>query len=170
MPEAVPFADGALLPLFGVPHRITHVPDRRGFVWVEDQQIYVAGGAEHLPRRVRDWTRRAAKAEISRRAEIHAARIGKTYKGIALRDPVSRWGSCSSTGQLNFSWRLLLMPERVMDYVVAHEVAHLRHMNHSPAFWKLVEDLHPGVAEARAWLKRNGADLHKYGAEATERL
>ncbi len=170
LPAPVPFRDGAVLPLLGVPHRITHAPDRRGFVWREADQILVAGGAKHLPRRVRDWTRKVAKEEISRRAEKYAARIGTSYSGITLRDPASRWGSCSSTGRLNFSWRLLLMPEEVMDYIVAHEVAHLRHMDHSPAFWALVDEMHPGVPAARKWLRINGADLHKYGVEPEDRL
>mgnify|MGYP003108926852 CR=1 FL=1 len=168
LPEAVPFCDGALLPIMGTPHRITHAPDRRGVVWMEAGRIYVTGREEHLPRRVRDWVRKMAKTEISRRAEAYATRIGKSYKGITLRDQASRWGSCSSTGQLNFSWRLLLMPEEVMDYIVAHEIAHLRHMNHSPAFWRLVDMLHPRVPAARKWLKINGAELHKYGADIQE--
>ncbi|MFC4271690.1 DUF45 domain-containing protein [Sneathiella chungangensis] len=170
LPESVPFRDGAMLPLLGEPHRITHAPDRRGYVWAEAGHIYVTGREEHLPRRLRDWTRKRAKAEIGPLAEGYAAEIGKSYSGITLRDQVSRWGSCSSTGRLNFSWRLLLMPAEVMSYIVAHEVAHLRHMNHSPAFWQVVDELHPGVAAAKKWLKKHGADLHKYGVEPAERV
>jgi len=81
-----------------------------------------------------------------------------------LRDTVSRWGSCSSTGGLNFSWRLILAPPFVLDYLAAHEVAHIVHMNHSPFFWKLVRRLHSGTDRAEAWLKLHGADLHRYGA------
>lgn len=168
IPECIPFRAGAMLPLLGRPHRITHVPEQRGFVWAEDGHIYVAGREEHLPRRVKDWTRRTAKAEISVWAAEYAEKIDVSYSGITLRDQVSRWGSCSSTGRLNFSWRLLLMPEDVMRYIIAHEVAHLRHMNHSSAFWALVDEMHPAVAAAKSWLKRNGADLHKYGVERAE--
>ncbi|MEX1036480.1 MAG: SprT family zinc-dependent metalloprotease [Sneathiella sp.] len=168
LPAAVPFRDGAMLPLLGVPHRITHAPERRGLVWAEAGNIYVTGRPEHLPRRLNDWVRRSAKSEIADRAEGYARQVGKRYSGIVLRDQISRWGSCSSTGRLNFSWRLLLMPENVMSYIVAHEVAHLRHMNHSSAFWGLVDELHPGVAPAKNWLKTHGADLHKYGVERAE--
>lgn len=168
IPETVPFRDGVMLPLLGRPHRITHAPDQRGFVWAEGGHIYVAGGEEHLPRRMKDWTRKMAKTEISVWAADYAEKIDVSYSGITLRDQVSRWGSCSSTGRLNFSWRLLLMPEEVMTYIVAHEVAHLRHMNHSAAFWALVDEIHPRVDQAKKWLKRHGADLHKYGVERVE--
>lgn len=168
LPSAVPFRDGAMLPVLGRPHRITHVPEQRGFVWAEDGHIYVAGGAEHLPRRVKDWSRKMAKTEISVWAADYAGKIDVRYSGITLRDQISRWGSCSSTGNLNFSWRLLLMPEEVMSYIVAHEVAHLRHMNHSSDFWQVVDELHSAVAPAKKWLKTNGADLHKYGVEKAE--
>ena len=170
LPETIPFRDGAMMPLLGRPHRITHVPDQRGLVWAEDGHIYVAGREEHLPRRVKDWTRKMAKTEIGVWAADYAQKIDVRYSGITLRDQVSRWGSCSSTGRLNFSWRLLLMPEEVMSYIVAHEVAHLRHMNHSSAFWNLVAEMHPSVESAKKWLKINGADLHKYGIEQTERV
>ena len=170
IPVAVPFRDGETLPLLGVPHRITHAPDRRGRVWQEDGNLFVTGRPEHLPRRVRDWVRASARTEIGRRAEVYASVLDIKPKGISLRDQKTRWGSCSSTGRLNFSWRLLLMPEEVMSYIVAHEVAHLRHMNHSPAFWKLVGELHSGVAPAKKWLKTHGADIHKYGVEIEDGL
>lgn len=164
-PQPVPFRDGVTVPLLGVPHRITHAPDRRGLVWAEDGALYVTGAPAHLPRRLRDWMRKTAKQEISGRAADYAGELDVSLKGITLRDQRTRWGSCSSTGQLNFSWRLLFMPEPVMSYIVAHEVAHLRHMNHSPAFWSVVDALHPGVTSARKWLHENGADIHKYGIE-----
>ncbi|TNE35389.1 MAG: M48 family peptidase [Alphaproteobacteria bacterium] len=160
----VPFRDGAMVPFMGKAHRITHAPELRGLVWAEDGLIFVTGRGEHLPRRVGDWFRKSAKAEIAPRARHYADMAGLDFTGITLRDQKSRWGSCSSTGRLNFSWRLILMPEIVLDYIVAHEVAHLRHMNHSPAFWSLTEELHGNVTEARKWLKKNGKDLHRYGA------
>ena len=85
---------------------------------------------------------------------------------ISLRDTSSRWGSCSSTGALNFSWRLILAPPDVLDYLAAHEVAHIVHMNHSPMFWKLARRLYPDTDRAEAWLRAHGADLHRFGAEA----
>jgi predicted metal-dependent hydrolase len=87
-------------------------------------------------------------------------------KRIVLRDTASRWGSCSSTGRLNFSWRLILAPPFVLDYLAAHEVTHIVHMNHSPLFWKLTRRLFPETDRAEAWLKANGAGLHRFGAVA----
>ncbi|PHQ69002.1 MAG: hypothetical protein COB93_09185 [Sneathiella sp.] len=165
MPMPVPFRDGETVPVLGVPHRICHAPDERGLVWQDEEKLVVAGQIEHLPRRVRDWLRKRAKREISSRAGDYADELGQTIKGITVRDQKTRWGSCSSTGQLNFSWRLVLMPEMVMDYIIAHEVAHLRHMNHSAAFWALVGELHADVPSAKKWLKENGAEIHKYGIE-----
>ena len=92
-------------------------------------------------------------------------RVGKVVppKRVILRDTKSRWGSCTTDGVLSFSWRLILAPRHVMDYVVAHEVAHLREMNHGPRFWKLCEEICRTVDGARAWLEENGTDLYRYG-------
>ncbi|HEY8013860.1 MAG TPA: M48 family metallopeptidase, partial [Dongiaceae bacterium] len=88
---------------------------------------------------------------------------GKRIRRIGVRDPRSRWGSCSPDGVLNFSWRLILAPRFVMDYVVAHEVAHLRELNHGPRFWRLAETLCPDMDRARDWLAIYGPGLHRYG-------
>ena len=95
----------------------------------------------------------------------HAKKIGVQPKRVAVRDTVSRWGSCSSAGRLSFSWRLILAPPYVLDYLAAHEVAHLVHLNHSPKFWALVGRVSPDVKRAEAWLKTHGAGLHRFGAE-----
>jgi predicted metal-dependent hydrolase len=92
-----------------------------------------------------------------------AARLGVPFGRLTLRDTRSRWGSCSSTGALSFSWRLILAPAEVLDYLAAHEVAHLKEMNHSPAFWRVLRDLCPATDSAEAWLKRNGTGLHRFG-------
>jgi hypothetical protein len=92
-----------------------------------------------------------------------AAALGVPIKRITVRDQSSRWGSCSTTGLLSFSWRLILAPSHVLDYLAAHEVAHLVEMNHSPRFWRLVQRLCPGHGHAKAWLDAHGADLHRYG-------
>ena len=96
--------------------------------------------------------------------DIHAQRLGLTYTRLGVRDQTSRWGSCSSNKTLSFSWRLILAPEEILDYVAAHEVAHLREMNHSERFWALVTKTLPGHDEARQWLRQNGQELHRYGA------
>lgn len=163
LPEGIPFAPGKLLPFLGAPHRIRHRPKARGVVWCEDGEIHVAGRVEHLARRVEDWLKLEARREIAEVAHAKAALIGKTVKRVRIRDPKTRWASCSGSGELAFSWRLMLAPKFVLDYVVAHEVAHLREMNHGPRFWRLVAELTRDVAKARGWLADHGLELHRYG-------
>ena len=103
-----------------------------------------------------------ARDRLVAASEAYAARIGRSFRKITLRDTRSRWGSCSQAGNLMYSWRLILAPPEVLDYVAAHEVAHLAHMDHSAAFWEAVEGLCPNYAEPRAWLRREGAALHRY--------
>src|SRR5215510_617422 len=165
LPEPVPFRSGRSIPFLGVMHRIRHQPQARGLVWQEDGAIHVAGRPEHLSRRVEDWLRREARREIERRARTKADLIGKRIAAITIRDPKSRWGSCSPRGQLSFSWRLILAPRHVLDYVVAHEVAHLKELNHGPRFWKLTAELTRDADGARAWLNEHGALLHRYGLQ-----
>jgi predicted metal-dependent hydrolase len=117
----------------------------------------------HLARRVRDYLVAQARSELASRARRLAARIGHNVARVSVRDTKSRWGSCSGRGNLSFSWRLILVPEPVIDYVVAHEVAHLAEMNHGPRFWRLVESLSPDSAAPRAWLKRHRNRLLSYG-------
>ncbi|MEQ8968424.1 MAG: SprT family zinc-dependent metalloprotease [Azospirillaceae bacterium] len=158
------FADGAVVPLLGVDHLIRHVPDQGVPVTRADGELRVGGDADFLARRLRDWLVAEARRELSDRARAKAVRIDRRVAGISVRDTRSRWGSCSSQGRLNFSWRLILAPEPVLDYVVAHEVAHLAEMNHGPRFWSLCADLaEADVAGAKGWLKRHGAGLHRYG-------
>lgn len=163
LPPRVPFAEGAVLPLLGADHVVRHRPEQRRGVWTEAGAINVSGRAEHLARRLRDWLRHQALAETSTRAHAMAAGLGRRIAAVAVRDTRSRWGSCTAEGRLAFSWRLLLCPEAVLDYVVAHEVAHLAHLDHGPAFWRLVDDLAPGSETARRWLRRHGPALHRYG-------
>lgn len=165
LPKPVPFRSGSALPFMGVMQRIRHRPDARGVVWQDEDGINVAGRAEHVARRIEDWLRRQARREIERRAYAKAARIGKRVAGITIRDAKSRWGSCSPSGHLSFSWRLILAPRHVIDYVVAHEVAHLKELNHGPRFWKLTAELTRDADGARAWLNDHGPMLHRYGLE-----
>ena len=108
---------------------------------------------------LREEARRACLEAVAR----HAGALGRRHGRISLRDPRTRWGSCTSTGDLMFSWRLAMAPEEVLDYVAAHEVAHLVELNHSARFWAVVDRLCPGSARPRAWLRREGAGLHRYG-------
>lgn len=159
----VAFADGAVVPLLGVPHPIRHEPRGLGGVWLEEGAIRVAGDPAFLSRRVADWLRAEARRRITPLALDHAARIGRSVRRIAIKDQRSRWASCAPDGTLAFSWRLVMAPEWVLDYVVAHEVAHLREMNHSARFWAVVTSLTPHTQAAKAWLGRHGARLLRYG-------
>ena len=108
---------------------------------------------------VERWYRRCALAELDARSRAVAAGLGREVARVAVRDPRSRWGSCTTAGRLSFSWRLMLAPEHVLDYVVAHEVCHLVRPDHSPAFWRLLEEVRPGHDAARRWLRENGERL-----------
>ena len=163
LPARVPFAPGAILPLLDVPHRVMHRPDSRAGVWAEAGEIHVSGRAEHLPRRLGDWLKAEARRVIVPRAHATADRLDRRVARISIRDTRSRWGSCSHGAVLSFSWRLLLAPEPVLDYVVAHEAAHLVEMNHSRRFWRLVDGICPGRTDAERWLRRHGPALHRYG-------
>ncbi|WP_332052689.1 SprT family zinc-dependent metalloprotease [Reyranella sp.] len=165
LPARRPFADGAEVPLFGVPHRIRHRPGARGTVWLEAGEIHVAGRAEYLTRRLRDWLMAEVRRRVTPLAHAKAARVERPLKRISVRDSRTRWGSCGPDGALSFSWRLVFAPADVLDYLVAHEVAHLVHKNHGPRFWALTERLCDGpMAKPRAWLRANGEALLQYGA------
>jgi predicted metal-dependent hydrolase len=165
LPPRIAFVDGAAIPLFDREHVIRHVGKLRGRgpVWIEDETICVAGDAAFLARRLRDFLRDLAKRELIRRAQEKAASIGHRVARVGVRDTTTRWGSCARNGNLSFSWRLVFAPDAVIDYVVAHEVAHLAEMNHGPRFWRLVERLHPEPKPERLWLHRNRARLMRIG-------
>jgi predicted metal-dependent hydrolase len=158
------FTDGAEIPVLGRSYRIRHMAQGRGVVSAADEELQVFGAPEFLARRVRDWVRAQLKDEIARRADAYGALLGVQARRITLRDTHSRWGSCSADGQLSFSWRLAFAPYAVMDYVVAHEVVHLREMNHGARFWKLVAEVCPEQQRARRWLAKHGHTLYRYGA------
>ena len=105
-----------------------------------------------------------ARSDLDACVTRHSATLGVKARSISLRDQTSRWGSCTAGGLLSFSWRLVLAPTHVLDYVAAHEVAHLAEMNHGPRFWKHVARCMPRLEEAKRWLRSHGADLHRYGA------
>lgn len=171
MPAQQPFEDGAVIPLLGRPHVIRHCDKRKprhGVVWCEETAdgppvICVSGQPEHVSRRLTDWLKKEARRIIANRARGFASDLGESYSRISIRDTRTRWGSCSAGGNLSFSWRLILAPDHVLTYVAAHEVAHLREHNHSPRFWRVVDELIDDAKQSRAWLKRHGAELHRYG-------
>jgi predicted metal-dependent hydrolase len=170
LPAAVPFVPGANVPLRGVAHRIMHCDRLRGTAWIEvDAQgnalLCVAGALPHVARRVGDFLKHEARRDLGTASRRHAATLGVAIKRIAVRDQASRWGSCSNSGALSYSWRLILAPPFVLDYLAAHEVAHLVELNHSARFWRLVRELSPDVDRAKAWLDVHGAELHRYGVQ-----
>jgi predicted metal-dependent hydrolase len=173
-PEPKPFRDGAVVPLRGIEHVVLRDPSLRGRTQAGSRDgvphLVVGGAPEHVARRVRDFLRAEATADLKAAVRRHADALGTRPTSIRVRDTVSRWGSCSADGSLSFSWRLVMAPPAVLDYLAAHEVAHLVEMNHSPAYWRVVDRLFPAHRAARAWLKREGARLHAFGADPDEAL
>jgi len=170
LPEPVAFKYGAIVPFRGVPHRIVHRQGVRGTVWTEQDGdgghlLCASGEAPHITRRITDFCKRELRRDVERVSRRYARELGVAIKRIGVRDQVSRWGSCSSNGVLSYSWRLIFAPPHVLDYIAAHEVAHLVEMNHSPRFWRLVERICPDLRRAKAWLDVHGKDLHRYGEQ-----
>jgi len=169
IPDKAPFANGVEIPLRGVMHRIVHRPRARGTVWIGNDDygaplLCVAGRPEHIARRLRDFLKREAKRDLTEATRRHASALGVEIQKISVRDTLSRWGSCSADGALSYSWRLVLAPPFVLDYLAAHEVAHRQELNHSARFWRVVDQLTPERRRAEAWLKSQGNSLHRYGA------
>jgi predicted metal-dependent hydrolase len=170
LPKAAPFFPGTVVPLRGIAHRIVHRSGERGTVWTETREngerlLCVAGGFEHIERRVHDYLKREARRDLQKAAQFYASALGVKVKRLSIRDQSSRWGSCTSAGSLSFSWRLILAPPYVLDYLAAHEVAHLVEMNHSPRFWRVVARVCDHVERAKTWLDSSGNDLHRYGVQ-----
>jgi len=167
-PEAVHLGDGGTVPLRGTRHRIIGTGKVRGRVEPSvvdgESVLLVPGDPAHQARRLVDWLKAEAAIDLAARTAIHAERLGVTVRSIKMRSQSSRWGSCSSTGNLNYNWRLIIAPPHVLDYVAAHEVAHLVEMNHSEQFWATVKRTLPDMERGRAWLKAHGRELMLYGA------
>lgn len=155
---------GSEIPLRGVGHRIVHTGKLRGVTEaavIDGQPVLrVSGLEEHMGRRIADFLKKEARRDLEALVAGHAATVGRPVRSISMKDTRSRWGSCSAEGNLSFSWRIVMAPPSVIDYLAAHEVAHLREMNHGPRFWALCERLCPKMDEAKAWLKRHGTMLH----------
>ncbi len=161
-PKHMEIRPGMYLDLLGRRVMLVHNPDMRSNAYSRDgTALIIGGGADMFSRRVRDF----AKAELLSEIKKIIASTPREYhpKRISLRDTHSRWGSCSTTGTISFSWRLAFAPYDVMRYVVMHELAHTKHMNHSPDFWATVRELYGfGVERAKRWLTQNGTSLHQY--------
>jgi len=158
-PPRQPVVGGAVLPFEGRALTITAAKVRA--VRVEGEALLVPPGEDRLAARVEAFLKLAARQRLQAESEACAERIGRRIRQISLRDTRSRWGSCTAGGRLMYSWRLIMAPATVLDYVAAHEVAHLAEMNHSPAFWAVVAGLCPGYGAERQWLRRHGPALHR---------
>ncbi|QGX99671.1 M48 family peptidase [Roseovarius faecimaris] len=152
--------EGVSLPVDGIPRRIVMAGGRT--VRLTGDEVLVGGAPDTAGARLQAWLKQRARGRLAAASDVYAAELGVRFDRLTLRDTRSRWGSCSARGGLMYSWRLVLAPPEVLDYVAAHEVAHLREMNHSPAFWSVVAQLCPGYEAPRRWLRENGAALHRY--------
>ena len=153
----VAIVPGASLPVEGRMLRLEAGTGRR--VVVRGDALYVPGSD---PARLQAWLKALARDRLAAASDHYAGLLGRPYARLTLRDTRSRWGSCSSTRGLSYSWRLIMAPPDVLNYVAAHEVAHLEQMNHSPAFWAVVARLMPEYGDHRTWLRRSGTALHRY--------
>jgi predicted metal-dependent hydrolase len=159
----VPFAEGAAIPVHGRTRVVRHVASERTGVRERGEMLAVGGAAESVARQIETWLRGEARRVVTALAHAKAEHFGRRISRISVRDTRSRWGSCSSAGALSFSWRLILAPPAVLDYVVAHEVAHLAERGHGPEFWRTVAGLTAHMDSGRAWLRRHGRELFRYG-------
>ena len=196
LPEAAPFKHESIIPLRGEPHKLIFAGQSRGkgVIWIENQisedenteatetqipekqtseikanslpEIHINGTEQFAPRRLTRWLIDQARKDLQERSKWHSDNFGLNYQKIMIKDQRSRWGSCSSRGILSYSWRLILAPSDVLDYVAAHEVAHLAEMNHGPNFWALVEQTLPTYQAPKTWLRDHGSELHRYGANS----
>jgi predicted metal-dependent hydrolase len=163
LPPRRRFIDGLALPVLDDTLHVRFCPDAPRAAHRVFDELIVGGREEQVAVRVEAWLRETARANLLARVTEHARALSRRVASIRIADPRTRWGSCSHTGTMSFSWRLVLAPEAVLNYVAAHETAHLIEMNHSVRFWRLVKDLDPAFEGARDWLADNGQALHRYG-------
>lgn len=160
-PGLVVMQDGAALPIDGVECTVRITQGRRKAPVLEGTDLIVQGDGLTGPR-VAAWLKLRARDRLQPAARNYARKLGRRINAISFRDTTSRWGSCSSRGNLSFSWRLAMAPIDVQDYVAAHEAAHLVEMNHSDRYWAVLASVMPDYGERRAWLRREGRALHAY--------
>ena len=170
IPRRVPLKFGKHILYRGRRHEVRYGGRNRKAVWTARKRkqrfLCVSHRGERGEAALRNWLKREARKQIRKRVAVYADQLHVRPKRITIRDTTSRWGSCSSTRHLSFSWRLILAPPRVFSYVVAHEVAHLRALSHSKRFWAIVEELVGNSENSQAWLNRNGPLLHRYAPRA----
>lgn len=171
LPEPVPFEDGERLPVFGVKRTIDIHYDptlRRTDIELLSKEIRVWTNKEDPSSRIARFLKEEAKNYMTELAHEKADQLGRRVKSVCIRDTKSRWGSCSEDGKISLSWRLIFAPYYAMDYVVAHEVAHLAHMNHGQRFWDICSDLSEDFSSGLLWMKEHGHELMSYGVTESE--
>lgn len=168
------YNDGAVIPLGNGKIRICRIKTRdKEHIRVYRKQngeneniLCMVSGVENNPDAYRmaavGWLREYARTELAKKVMKFGEQMKVSVNRIVIKEQKTRWGSCSSKGNLNFNWKLVLMPERIMDYVVVHELAHRKQMNHSPAFWREVEAILPDYRERRQWLREHEGEFIKY--------
>ena len=164
LPKTVKLGDGVLVPYKGIDHRVVHLDRLRGVVEIREIAgepcFLVPGDSRYIERKLLDFMKKQARLELNQAVSGFSSMLNVRPKQIRITDSTSRWGSCSSTRTLSFSWRIIMAPPPVLGYLAAHEVAHLREMNHSDRFWDHVRDICPDMEVQKAWLRKNGAKLH----------
>lgn len=159
MPILTQIASGQTLSVMGREIEVCHNDNHSCRPHLNDNRLEIGGSAELVHRSVKTWLKRLAEETLTPIAKDYAEQLGVDVASVRVREMHSRWGSCSADKKLSFCWRLILAPEPIIHYLAAHEVAHLRHMNHSPRFWQTVEELYPDYKAARQWLRQNGGSL-----------
>lgn len=163
---AKPFRSGLSFPFRGSDITIFNEGGPRSAVRLSDRRLIVGGDEQHINRRTTEWLKAEARAVLTERADHFSDLLGRRRGPITIRDTRSRWGSCARNGALSFSWRLIIAPPEILDYVAAHECAHLVHLNHSPAYWRVLKGLGVDARAARDWFALHGQSLYAYGAES----
>ncbi len=162
LPQTKKFEDREQISLFGQTVTIRHNSKLRKGTFLEDNVLNVSGEAEFLHRRVKDYIKEQAKNEFYKRSKLLAEKLGCSLHDVTIKDTKSRWGSCSSLHNINYNWRIALAPENVINYLMAHEVAHLKHQDHSRAFWRCVRELYPEAETGKVWLRLHSKELYLY--------
>ena len=161
LPQTKTFEDGEQISLFGSLVTIRHISGHHG-TFLKDGTLNVSGDAEFMHRRIKDYIKIQAKSEFYHRSKVLAEHLGCPLNDVTIKDTKSRWGSCSSMHNINYSWRIALAPENVINYLIAHEVAHLKHQNHSRDFWHCVRELYPEAESGKTWLRLHSRELYRY--------
>ncbi len=163
VPKKTLFLDKSEIPYMGVNHKIVYAGEYTNLIYIYNKKIIVFGKKDELSKNLRNWLYNRAKIEILDIAKLKVNFLNKTFNKVKIKELRSSWGTCGENGNLSFSWRLILAPRHVMEYIVVHELCHLVELNHSKNFWRLVTDLFPQKKISQDWLKSNGTYLHFFG-------